>query len=231
MSNQQEYGIITVLPFSKYASPIFAQRKSNGKLRLLVYLTKINSLIADDYTNNNHPVSTLSDAAQHLAGKSIFCKLDCSQTYHCLQMVDQRSVEMLAIIFDSCNFAYKRLFQGLSRSVSAFSSFMREYLDQSSKLTNVLNTWTTLESQPIMLRNLTRNFRAVFNCICQAGSKLTIEVCHFGIRQVEFLGRTISTGKISPQARKFQNFLDKLRFPKSKKALQRYPEFVNYYRN
>ena len=52
-----KYGIITVLPFSKYASPIFAQKKPNGKLRLLVDLRKINSLIADDYTNNNHPVS------------------------------------------------------------------------------------------------------------------------------------------------------------------------------
>ena len=83
-------GIITVLPFSKYASPIFAQRKPNGKLRLLVDLRKINSLIADDYTNNNHPVSTLSDATQHLAGKSLFCKLDCSQAYHCLQMVGRR---------------------------------------------------------------------------------------------------------------------------------------------
>ena len=35
-----KYGIITVLPFSKYASPIFAQRKSNGKLCLLVDLQK-----------------------------------------------------------------------------------------------------------------------------------------------------------------------------------------------
>ena len=124
-----KYGIITVLPFSKYASPIFAQRKPNGKLRLLVDLWKINSLIADDYTNNNHPVSTLSDAAQHLAGKSLFCKLDCSQAYHCLQMADQRSVEMLAFNFASRTFAYKRLAKGLSRSLSAFSSFMREYLD------------------------------------------------------------------------------------------------------
>ena len=66
-----KYGIITVLAFSKYASPIFAQRKPNAKLRLLVDLRKINTLIADDYTNNNHPVSTLSDAAQHLAGNSI----------------------------------------------------------------------------------------------------------------------------------------------------------------
>ena len=43
-----KYGIITVLPFSKYASPIFAQRKPNGKLRVLVDLRKINTLIADD---------------------------------------------------------------------------------------------------------------------------------------------------------------------------------------
>ena len=63
-------GIITTLPFSKCASPIFAQRKPNGKLRLLVDLRKTNALIADDYINNNHPVSTLSDAAQHLAGKN-----------------------------------------------------------------------------------------------------------------------------------------------------------------
>ena len=63
-----KYGIITLLPFSKYASPIFAQRKPNGKLRLLVDLRKINTLIADDYTNNNHPVCTLSDAAQHWQG-------------------------------------------------------------------------------------------------------------------------------------------------------------------
>ena len=55
-----KYGIITVLPFSKYASPIFAQRKPNGRLRLLVDLRKMNTLIADDYTNNNPPVSTLS---------------------------------------------------------------------------------------------------------------------------------------------------------------------------
>ena len=85
-----KHGIITVLPFSKYASPIFAQRKPNGKLRLLVDLTEINTLIADDYTNNNHPVSTLSVAARHLAGKPLFCKLDCSQAYHCLEMADRR---------------------------------------------------------------------------------------------------------------------------------------------
>ena len=127
-----KYGIITTLPFSKYASPIFAQKKPNGKLRLLVDLRKINNLISDDYINNNHPVSTLTDAAQHMAGKKLFCKLDCSQAYHCLPMADQRSVEMLAFNFASPTFAYRRLAQGLSRALSAFSSFIREYLDKVS---------------------------------------------------------------------------------------------------
>ena len=103
----QRYGIITTLPFSKYASSIFAQKKPNGKLRLLVDLRKINNLISDDYINNNHPVSTFTDAAQHMAGKKLFCELDCSQAYHCLQMADQRSIEMLAFIFPSRTFAYR----------------------------------------------------------------------------------------------------------------------------
>ena len=225
-----KYGIITVLPFSKYASPIFAQRKPNGKLRLLVDLRKINSLIAHDYTNNNHPVSTLSDAAKHLAGKSLFCKLDSSQAYHCLQMADQRSVELLAFNFASRTFAYKRLAQGLSRSVSAFSSFMREYLDPVVKADQCAQYVDDIGIAANNATDLTRNIRAVFKCIRQAGFKLVIEKCHFGVRQVEFLGRTISTEGISPQARKFQNFLDKLRFPKSKKALQRCLGFLNYYR-
>ena len=128
-----KYRIITTLPFSKYASPIFAQLKPNGRLRLLVDLRKINNLITEDYINNNHPVSTLSDAAQHMAGKKLFCKLDCSQAYHCLQMADYQSIRMLAFNFASRPFAYRRLAQGLSRSLSAFSSFMREYLDKAIK--------------------------------------------------------------------------------------------------
>ena len=79
--------------------------------------------------------------------------------------------------------------------------------------------------------DLTRNIRAVSKCIRQAGLKLTNEKCHFGVRQVEFTRRTILPEGISPQARKIQSFLDKLRFAKSKKALQRYLGFVNYYGN
>ena len=135
-----KYKFITVLPFSKYASPIFAQRKPNGKLSLLVDLRQINSLIVDDYTNNNHPVSTLSDAAQYLAGKSLFCKLDCSQAYHCLQMADQRSVEMLHSILPAEHLPIKDFNKVLADLCLLFQVSCASNWTQSSKLTNMLNT-------------------------------------------------------------------------------------------
>ena len=207
-----KYGI-TVLPFSKYASPIFAQRKPNGKLRLLVDLRKINTLIADDYTNNNHPLSTMSDAAQHLAGKTLFCKLDFSQAYHCLQMADQRSVEMLGFNFASRIFAYRRLAQGTSRSVSAFSSFMSEYLDPVVKADQCAQYVDDIGISANIAMDLTRNIRAVLKCIRNAELKLTIEKCYFGVRQVEFLGRTISSEGVLTQSQKIQNLLNKIKIP------------------
>ena len=176
---------------------------------LLVDLRKINTLIEDDYSNTNHPVSTLSDAAQHLAGKSLFCKPDCSQAYHCLQMADQRSVKLLAFNFASKTFAYKRSAQGLSRSVSAFSSCMREYLDPVVKANQCTQN---VDDFGIAANNAMEFFpyiRAVFKCIRQAGLKLTIEKCHFRVRQVEFLGRTTSSEEVSPQSHKIQKFLGK----------------------
>ena len=124
-----KYGIIATLLFSKNASPIFAQREPNGRLRLLEDLRKINNLITEDYVSNNHPVSTLSDVAQHMTGKKPFCKLSCSQAYHCLQMADYQSIQVLAFNFACRTFAYRRLAQGLSESPSAFSSFIRDTLD------------------------------------------------------------------------------------------------------
>ena len=205
--------------------------KANGKLRFPLYLRKIRTLIADDYTNNNHPVSTLSDATQHLAWKSLFCKLDCSQAYHYSQMADQRSVAMLAFNFASTTLPYKRLAQSLSRSVSAFSCFMREYLDPVVKADQCAQYVDDIGIAANNATYLTRNSRGVFKCTGQAGLEMTIEKCHFEVRQIEFLGRTISSGRISPQSHKNQNFLSKLRFSKSKKVLQRYLGFVNYYRN
>ena len=98
---------------------------------------------------------------------------------------------------------------------------MREYLDPVVKADQCAQYVDDIAIEAKNATDLTRNFQAVFKCIRQAGLKLTIKKSHFGVRQVEFLGRTLSPEGISRQALKNQNFLDKLRFPKSKKTLQR----------
>ena len=146
-------------------------------------------------------------------------------------MADYQSIQMLAFNFPSRTFAYRRLAQGLSRSLSEFSSFIREYLDtliksdQCAQYVDDIGIAANTESQ------LCINIRAVFECIRNAGLKLSMSKCHFGVKQVDFLGRTITPEGVSPQVDKVKDFLAKLNFPKSKKGLQRYIGFLNYYRN
>ena len=90
-------------------------------------------------------------------------------------MADQRSMEMLAFNFASRTFTYKRLAQGLSRALSAFSSFMREYLDKVIKADQCAQYVDDIAIAANSVTQLIRNIRAVFECIRQAGLKLTIE--------------------------------------------------------
>ena len=77
-------------------------------------------------------------------------------------MADQRSVEMIAFNFASRTFAYKRLAQDPSRSVSAVSSFMREYLDPVVKAEQRAPCVDDIGIAGNNATELTRNIRAVF---------------------------------------------------------------------
>ena len=146
-------------------------------------------------------------------------------------MADQQSIELLAFNFASRTFAYRRLAQGLSRSLSAFSSFIRDYLDPVIKADQCAQYVDDIGIAANTPEQMTRNLRAVFQCLRKAGLKLSMANCHFGVQEVYFLGRTITTKGVAPQKQKITKFLEKVKFPRSEKALQRYIGFLNYYRN
>ena len=133
-------------------------------------------------------------------------------------MADQRSIEMLAFNFASRTFAYKRIAQGLSRALSAFSSFMREYLDKVIKADQCAQYVDDIGIAANSVTQLIRNIRAVFECIRQAGPKLSIDKCHFGVTEVEFLGRTITQQVIAPQDHKIQKIFSKCAIPEIKET-------------
>ena len=166
-----------------------------------------------------------------MAGKKLLCKLDCSQAYHYLQMADYQSIQMLAVNFGSRTFAYRRLAHGLSRSLSALSCFMREHVDTLIKADQCAQYVDDIGIAAKTVAQLCINIRAVIECIRNSGLKLSMSKCQFGVKQVDFIGRTITPEGVSPQVDKVKNFLAKLKIPKSEKSLQRYIGFLNDYRN
>ena len=152
-----------------------------------------------------------------LPNTKLFCKLERSQTNQCLQT----AVEMMAFNFARRIFAYRRSAQGLSRALSAFSSFMREYLDKvikADQCAQYLDDIGILANEP---EHLIANLRATFKCVQVAGLKLTMHKCHFEATEFDFLGRTVTPQGVKPQKQKVQNFLGKTKFLKSVKALQK----------
>ena len=201
----QEYGIITTLPYS-------------------------NHLLKNDYNKHNHPVTMIADAAQHMAGKKYFCKLDCSEAYHCLQMADEQSIQLLAFNFGSRTFAYLRLAQGLNRSLSAFNSTIREYLEALVKADKCVQYVDDTGIAANNVDELIINIEAVFQQIQKAGLKLSMSKCAFGHPKIDFLGRSITTKRIAPLEHKIDKFLNNLKTPTSVKSLQRYIGFVKFYK-
>ena len=107
---------------------------------------------------------------------------------------------------------------------------MREYLDRAIKADQCAQYVDDIGIAANDAKQICANIRTVFECIRNPGLKLTMSKCHFGVKQVDFLGRTITPTGVASQADKVKDFLSKLRFPKSKKAPQRYIGFLNYYR-
>ena len=163
--------------------------------------------------------------------ENLFCNFDCSQAYHCFQMVDQQSIELLPFNFATRTSANRRLAQGLSSSLSAFSSFIRKYIDPVIKTNQLAQYVDDIGIAANTPQQMIKNLRAVFQCLRKAGLKLSMAKCHFGVQEVDFLGRTITTTGVPPQKQKIAKFFEKFKFSGPKKGLQQHIGIFNYYRN
>ena len=217
----QYYGILRTLPYSKYSSPIFAQRKPNGKMRILVDLRRINHILRHDYDENNFPIPSMEEANQHMANKTYFSKLDCSQAYHVVQMADERSVQLLAFNFESRTFAYQRLAQGLNRSATAFSSFMRKYLEKDIAADRCAAFMDDVCTATKTFFQHVEALDHVFASLKRSGLRLTVKKCEFGVPEIKYLGWTISKAGQGVQKDKIEKQIANMRMPRSLKQIQK----------
>ena len=119
-----------------------------------------------------------------MAGKKYFSILDCSQAFHVVQMADIQSIQLLALNFESRTYAFQRLAQGLSRSVSSFSSFMLKYLDPCIAANRCFQYVDDLGTASDTFREMIGSLEEIFKCIELSGLKLSMKKCEIRLEQI-----------------------------------------------
>ena len=74
----------------------------------------------------------------------------------------------------------------------------------------MLMTWGIAAHTPEELIN---NLELVFQQLNKAGLKLSMTKCEFGQKQIEYLGKTISSTGIAPIEKRVTDYLSKLKPP------------------
>ena len=121
-------------------------------------------------------------------------------------MADPVSVQLLSFKFAPRTFAYLRLAQLLSGSMSAFSSFMRKYMDPciaadqywwwyDDRYDDVDDLGTAAHNFEKLFFNLSK----IFTCINWVSVKLTMSKSEFGSAEISFLGSIISSERKAPK--------------------------------
>ena len=173
----------------------------------------------------------MTDATNHFAGKKLFCKLDCSQAYHCVQMADDLSVQLLAFNFASRTLAYNCLAQGLKKSVTGFSSFVKHYLDKCLAANVCTQFMDDIAAGVTCFDEMLPTLKKIFDCLRESGLKLSAHKCEFGTIKIDYLGSTITPMGISPEHAKIEKFLEKIRMPATVKQVKRLIGFVQFFRS
>ena len=210
MAILQFFNIITTMSHSIYSSPILVHRKSSTKLCILVVLRRVNHLLLHGFSNCNWPISNMTDAINHFFDESLFCQLDFSQAYHCFQMADDISVQLLAFNFASRTFAHNCLAQGLNKSVTGFSSFVKQYRDSCLAAKVCTKIMHDIAAGVNNFDEKIPALKKTSDCFRESDLKFSAHMCEFGTTKIDYLCCTFIGKKFHPTVRKVKKFWDRI---------------------
>ena len=137
-----------------------------------------------------------------------------------MQVADDISVQLLAFNFDSRTYAYKWLAQGLNKSVTGLSSFIRHYLEPCLASGNCTQFMDDIGNAVTSFEQLVPSLRELIICIHQSALKLSLEKCETATDTMKLLENNISAEGISPEKSKITKFLDKFKMPGTTKQVK-----------
>ena len=210
--------------YSHTVSPITIVPKKDNRVRVCVDYTTLNR-----YTVPlNFPLPLVQSLPDRVSDKhSIFTVLNLKEAYHSLPLTE-RAQKLAAIISPCGTYLPLRCPFGLRNAPKAFSALVREVISGCEAFCFVYLDDFLVYSQD--LEQHLSHVRQLLQRLQKFGLKVNPKKCHFGQKEVTFLGHMISQQGIRPMTDKIQA-LTELKQPTTLKELRGLLGALNYYRS
>jgi len=197
--------------------------KKDGSLRPCIDYRGLNNITV----KNTYPLPLMSSAFERLQGASLFTKLDLRNAYH-LVRIREGDEWKTAFNTPRGHFEYLVMPFGLSNSPAVFQALvndvLRDMIDQFIYvyLDDILIFSSSLQEH-------VQHVRRVLQRLLENGLFVKAEKCVFHAQSVPFLGYIVSSEGVRMDPDKVKAVVD-WPIPDSRKALQRFLGFANFYR-
>jgi hypothetical protein len=207
-------GVIREVTYPEWVANTVMVKKANGQWRMCIDFTDLNKACPKDEFPLPR-IDSLVDAATSLELMSL---LDCYLGYHQIWM-KKKDEPKTSFITPSGTYCYLRMSEGLKNDVGSFSRMTAKVL-HSQIGRNVLTYVDDIIVKSTKKENHVADLQETFANCRQAGLKLNLKKCVFGVTKGRFLGCLVSTKGIEANPSKIEAIL-RMEPPNSKKGAQR----------
>ncbi|KAL0162278.1 hypothetical protein M9458_041674, partial [Cirrhinus mrigala] len=201
----------------------FFVQKKDGSLRPCIDYRGLNDITV----KNRYPLPLMSSAFELLQGARVFTKLDLRNAYH-LVRIREGDEWKTAFNTPSGHYEYLVFPFGLTNALAVFQGLVNNVLG------DMINHFVFVYLDDVLifspfLQLHTQHVRQVLQRLLENQLFVKAEQCEFHAESVTFLGHIISSKGIKPDPAKIEA-VAKWPVPDSRKALQHFLGFANFYR-
>jgi hypothetical protein len=206
-------GVIREVKYPEWLANTVIVKKANGKWRMCIDIIDLNKACPKD----EFPLPIIDSLVDAAASSELMSLLDCYSGYQKIWMKKEDEPKT-SFITPSGTYCYLWMPEGLKNAGGSFSRMTAKVLHSQigrnmlTYVDDIIVKSTKQENHITVLQETFANFR-------QAGLKLNLEKCVFGVKKGKFLGYLVSTKGIEDNPSKIEAIL-RMEPPSTKKGAQ-----------